>query len=115
MEILPELRQPQHGRTYPACQDVEGNKLTDAEVALDDKPCSKIEHAGCHQLAHELHDLACRVAEAEHPEARGNIARKLLLPATLHLRLDRHRLERLDAGHALDQKGLVLGPALELV
>ena len=55
------------------------------------------------------------VAEAEDPEAGRDIAGELLLPAPLHLRLDRHRLERLDAGDALDQERLVLGAALELL
>jgi hypothetical protein len=39
----------------------------------------------------------------------------LLFPAALHLRLDRHRLERFDPGHALDQKGLIFGSALEFL
>ena len=52
---------------------------------------------------------------AEHAEAGRDVARELLLPAALHLRLDRHRLERLDAGDALDQEGLVLRAAPELL
>ena len=51
----------------------------------------------------------------QHAEARRHIAGELLLPAALHLRLDRHGLERLDAGDAFDQKGLVLGAALEFL
>ena len=43
----------------------------------------------------------------------ADIAGELLLPAPLHLRLDRHRLERLDAGDALHQERLILGAALE--
>ena len=59
--------------------------------------------------------LACGIAEADDAEARGDIAGELLFPAALHLRLDRHRLERLDAGDALDQKSLVLGAAREFL
>ncbi len=44
-----------------------------------------------------------------------DVAGKLLFPAALHLRLDRHGLQRLDAGDALDQEGLVLGAALEFL
>ena len=51
----------------------------------------------------------------EHAEARLHVAGELLLPAPLHLRLDRHRLQRLDAGDAFDQEGLVLGAAVELL
>jgi hypothetical protein len=46
--------------------------------------------------------LACGVTQADDPEARRDIAGKLFLPAPLHLRLERHGLERFDSGHALD-------------
>jgi hypothetical protein len=38
---------------------------------------------------------------------------ELFVPVALHLWLDRHRLQRLDAGDALDEEGLVFGPALK--
>ena len=85
------------------------------QSAIDHQLGAEIKHAGRDQLADELDGLARGVAEADDAEARRDIARELLLPAALHLRLDRHRLERLDAGHALDQKGLVLGAAPELL
>ena len=84
-------------------------------LAVDHQLGAEIEDRGRHQLADELHRLARDVAEAEDAEARGDIAGELLLPAALHLRLDRHRLQRLDAGHALDQEGLVLRAAPELL
>src|SRR5207244_12936069 len=60
--------------------------------------------------------LLCRcVADDESPEARRHVTGELFFPAALHLRLDGHGLERLDAGHALDQKSLVLGAALEFL
>ena len=49
------------------------------------------------------------------PEARGHVAGELLFPAALHLRLDRHGLERFDPRHALDQKCLVLGATLKFL
>src|SRR5215470_8885360 len=76
---------------------------------------AEIEDAAGGDLADELHQLARAVAEVLHAEARADVAGELLLPAALHLRLDRHRLERLDAGHALDQEGLVLGAAAEFL
>jgi hypothetical protein len=48
-------------------------------------------------------------------KGRADIAGKLVLPLALHLRLDRHRLEGLDPGDALNQKRLVLGAALKLL
>jgi len=67
------------------------------------------------QLADELHRLARPIAEREHVEAGADIACELLLPAPLHLRLDRHRLQRLDRADALDQERLVLRAAVELL
>jgi hypothetical protein len=102
-------------RAHAAGQDVERDQFADRQGAIDDELGATIEDTCRDDLADELHRLACAVAEAEHPEARGDVAGELLLPAPLHLRLDRHRLERLDTGHALDQKGLVLGAALEFL
>ena len=76
---------------------------------------AEIEGGGGDQLADELHHLARGVAKAEDAEAGADIAGELLFPAALHLRLDRHRLQRLDAGDALDQEGLVLGAAPEFL
>ena len=76
---------------------------------------AEIKHARGDQLADELNALARRVAKLQHAKARRDVTGELLLPAPLHLRLDRHGLERLDAGDAFDQKGLVLGAAPELL
>ena len=113
VKILPDLRQTQHRRADPAGQHVEGDEFADRQAAFDHEPGAEIQDAGGDDLADELHQLARGVAETEDPKARRYIAGKLLFPAPLHLRFDRHRLERLDPGHALDQKGLVLGAAPE--
>jgi len=115
MKVLPDLRETQHRRAHPASQDVEGHELADRQAAVDDQLGTEIEQAGGDDLADELHHLARGVAEAHDPEARGHVTGQLFFPAALHLRLDRHGFERLDAGHALDQKGLVLGAALEFL
>src|SRR6516165_11992518 len=115
MKILPDLGEPQHRRAHPSGQHIESNQLADREAAVDDELGAKKQDAGGDQLAHELHRLARHVAEAEHPEARSDVASELLLPAALHLRLDRHGFERFDAGHAFHQKGLVLGAARKLL
>ena len=115
MKVLPNLRETQHRRAHPAGQDVEGHELADRQAAVDHQLGAEIEDAGGDDLADELHHLARGVAEAQDPEARGHVAGELLFPAALHLRLDRHGLERLDPGHALDQEGLVLGAALEFL
>ena len=48
-------------------------------------------------------------------ESGGHIARQLGIPAALHLRLHRHALQRIDARDGLDQEGLVLRAAVELL
>ncbi len=116
MEILPDLRQPQHRLRDPARQHVEGDQLADRQLAVDDELGAEIERERRHDLADELHRLARPVAEADSTrKLAADIGGELLLPAPLHLRLDRHRLQRLDAGDALDQEGLVLGAAVEFL
>ena len=115
VKVLPDLRKTQHRCAHPAGQDVEGHQLADRQAAVDDQLGAEIEDAGGDDLADELHHLARGVAEAQHPKARGHVTGELLFPAALHLRLDRHGLERLDPGHALDQEGLVLGAASEFL
>ena len=83
--------------------------------AGDDQLGSEIQNARHDDLVDELHAVAGVVAEPQDPEARRHIAGELLFPASLHLRLDRHRLEGLDPGDALHQKRLVLRAAPELL
>ena len=46
LEVLPELRQPQHRLRDPAGQHVEGDQLADRQLAVD------------HQLGAEIEDRA---------------------------------------------------------
>src|SRR5580693_7723933 len=115
MKILPDLGEAQHRCTDTTGQEVEGDQFAHGEVAVDDQPCPEIKNA-CHdQLADELHDLTRGVAQADDPETGRDIAGELLFPSALHLRLDRHRLQRLRAGDAFDEKRLVFRATLELL
>ena len=60
VEILPDLRQPQHRRADAAGQHVEGDELADGELAVDHQLGAEIEHRRGDQLADELHGLARR-------------------------------------------------------
>ena len=115
VKVLPDLRKTQNRRVHPASQDVEGDEFADRKAAFDDQLGAEIKDASGDDLADELHHLACGVAEAQDPEARGHVTGELFFPSALHLRLDRHGLERLDPGDAFDQEGLVLGAALEFL
>ncbi len=115
VEVLPDLGEPQHRRADAPGEDVEGDELADGQIVVHDQPRTEKEHRSGHQLVDELDELAGRVGEAQHAEARGHIGGKLIFPATLHLRLDRHGLQRLDAPDRLDQEGLVLGATPELL
>ena len=115
MEILPDLGEPQHRHADARGQHVERDELADGQIAADHKPGAEVKRCRDDQLVDHLDRLARRIVQAEHAEARGHIAGELLLPSALHLRLDRHGLQRLDARDALDQEGLVLGSAIEFL
>jgi hypothetical protein len=69
MEILPDLRKPQHWCTDTTSKDVECHQLSDSKTAVNDKLGPDIQH-GCHDyLADKLHALAGDIAELQHPEA----------------------------------------------
>ena len=104
MEILPHLCEAQHRRTYSAGEDIKCHQFADCERTINYKLGSEIENSGGDQFADELHSLACGVAESDDAEARGDIASELLLPTSLHLRLDSHGLKRLNTCHGLDQE-----------
>ena len=84
-------------------------------VARDHRLGAKIEDRDRGQLRHELDQMAAPIGELGHIEADAGIAREQLLPAVAHLRLDRHRFERADAGDAFDQEGLVFRAAPEFL
>ena len=43
MEILPDLREPQHRRAHPAGKHVERDELADREIAVDHQLRAEIE------------------------------------------------------------------------
>jgi len=69
MEILPDLRKPQHRCTDTAGKDVECHQLPDSKTAVNDQLRPDIQHGRRDQLAHQLHALAGDIAELQHPEA----------------------------------------------
>ena len=111
VKLLPDLSNPQHRHAHPAGQHVEGHQFSDGEVAVDDELGAKEKDGGGDEVAHELDNLRRDIAEAGDTKARGDVGGQLFLPATLHLRLDRQRLQGLDAGDALNEEGLVFRPA----
>ena len=113
VELLPHLRKAQHRRADPGRQHLEGDQFADGEIAGNHQPCAKIERRRDHQLVDRLHRLAGVVVQIEDAEAGGDIAGELLLPASLHLRLDRHGFQRLDARDAFDKKRMVFRAAPE--
>ena len=115
MKVLPHLRQAQHRRTDAGGQHVEGDEFADGKMTLDDELGAKVQNQDNRYLVDQLNRLACGIVQADDAEARRDVTRKLLLPAALHLRLDRHGLQRLDAGDAFDQESLILGAAPELL
>ena len=115
MEVLPYLHETQHRLTYAARKYVECNEFADRQVARDHEASTKIQDASCHELVDELNAVTCIVSEPEDPETRSYVPRQLLLPASLHLRLDRHCLQRIDTIDAFDKKSLVLSTTLKFL
>ena len=62
------------------------------ETSFNDEFSTEIEDCGDDQFVNHLHSLACRVAQAGDAEARRHVTSELLLPAALHLWLDREAL-----------------------
>ena len=108
MKVLPYLGNAQDRHTHAIGQHVEGHKLADSEAAFDHLLCAEKKHGDGDQMVHQLHRLARDITEADDAEACGNVTGKLLLPTPIHLRLNRHRFQRLDASDALHQERLVL-------
>ena len=115
VKVLPDLRQSQDRRADPAGEHVEGDEFTHRQVAAHHKLGAVEERRRCHELADELDGLAGDIAEAQDAETGCDITGELFLPAALHLRFDRHRLQRLNTGDAFDEKRLVLGAAPKLL
>src|SRR4051795_5080622 len=102
MKILPDLRETQHRGRHPPREDVEGHELAYCKCVTDHQPGSDIENGGSDDLTDELHQLACRVAEAGATEARRDIPGELLFPAALHLRLHPPWPQRFHGAQASD-------------
>ncbi|EGW52914.1 hypothetical protein TevJSym_cb00010 [endosymbiont of Tevnia jerichonana (vent Tica)] len=115
LEILPELHQPQDRPADTPGEHVEGNQLAHAELVLHHQSGTNPEDQHGGDLVDQASALTSDIAQVGRPEAGADIGGKLLLPAALHLRLYRHRLERLNTAHRLHQKGLVLCTPGELL
>ena len=99
-----------------AGEHVEGDQLADRELAVDHQLGAEIERSPpSTSLLTNWTDWLAVLPRLSTRKLARDIARELLLPAALHLRLDRHGLQRLGAGDALDQEGLVLRAAAELL
>ena len=107
MKILPDLRKPKYRLTNSSGQHVEGNEFSDAKAAVNYQFGANIQGHRSSDLADQLNALTGDIAEIGDAEAGGDISRQLFLPSSLHLRLNRHRFERFNAGDAFHQEGLV--------
>ncbi len=115
LEVLPELGRAQDRLRDPPRDQHEGDQAADRQFAGDRRLHAEIEHERGGQLGDEL-----RRRLRPRPEDRGlepglHIGRKPLLPFALEHRLDRRRLQGLDADDALDQQLLPGRPAAELL
>ena len=94
---------------------VEGDESADGELAVDHGlGAEQQERRGGHLADILDRELAAR-AQHRGGEARLDIGRELLLPLRAHDRLDRGRLDRVDADDGLDQELLARRAAIEFL
>ena len=115
LEILPQLRQTDHGRRHLSREHIERNQLPHRQLALNHQPCANPQRRHRHQLLNQLHPLLADHCQLRYPKSRSHISRQLVVPTLRHLRLHRHRLYRTHRSDAFHQKRLVVCIARELI
>src|SRR5262249_37472353 len=115
LEILPQLCQTKHRRRQLRRDHIERDELADREFIVNDELCPEEQNEHRHCLIDQGGALRRKGAKADNAKRRRDISGELLLPAQLQSRLERHRLESLDPSDRLNEKGLVLSTALELL
>ena len=88
-------------------EHVEGDQFADRHLAGNDRLGSEIEGQKDRRVVDELHRLAAEISQGLRAEAGVDVARELLLPAPLHMRFNRHRLQRCE--EALMQRSQMEG------
>ena len=115
LEVLEELRQAQDRLHHLASDHVERDQFADGHLSGDHRlRAVEDDHRGG-QRGDVGHRVLADRRQQRRLERALHIGGELLLPRELHHRLDRRRLQRVDADHGLDQKLLALGAAIELL
>ena len=104
LEILPQLREADDRRGNLSCQHIEGDKLANGELAFNDELGTEIQCGDGYGFLDKLDTLLADGGQLGHAETGVHIAGHLLVPATGHLRLDRHGFNGAQRGHGFDEK-----------
>ena len=115
LEVLEQLRQPQHRLGQLPGDHVEGDQLAHRHLVGDHRLRPKIDDGRRGQRADVLDGVLAQCAELRRLERGLDVGGQPLLPGDLHHRLDRRRLDRLHADHGLHQELLGGGAAVELL
>ena len=109
------MREADDRRGNLSRQHIEGDKLTNGEFAFNNELGTEIQCGDGYGFLDKLDTLLADGGQLGHAETGVHIAGHLLIPATGHLRLDRHGFNGAQRGHGFDEKRLIIRIAGELV
>ena len=115
LEVGPQLGHAHDGLGHALGEHVEGDELAHGELLVHHQPGAVPQGGSAHQLADQVDAFMAVAGQRAGLEAGRHVGGELVVPAPGDGRLERARLHGLDAGDALDQQGLVLGTASELL
>ena len=114
LEVGPQLCHAHDGHRHALGEHVEGDKLAHGQLVVHYQMRAIPERGRVDQFAHQVDALMRHTGQVLDLEARGDIGRKLRVPALAEGRLERSGLDGLDTGHGFHQHGLVLGATRKL-
>ncbi len=115
LEVRPQLGHAHDGLRHPLGEHVECHELPHGQPAVHHEVGAVPERGGVDELADQADTLVGPGSQVLRLEARADVSRQLVVPATREGGFQRARLHGLDARHGLHQHGLVLRAARELV
>ena len=115
LEILPDLRQPQHRLRDLARDHAEGHEFAHRKLAVDHRLGAEQEQRGIGKLLNILNGARSTRADKPGVEGGRDIGRELFFPLRLHGGLDGRSFDGLDADDGLDQHLLAFGAPVELL
>lgn len=115
LEVLPELHRAQDWRDHSGREHLESDELPDRELAAHDEIRPGPENRQRRELLERLTQRSTDAGEVRRTERCRHVPSELYLPLPIEDWLESHRLDRLHTRDRLDQIGLILRAAIELL